>query len=79
MKILHFAFGGNADNFYLPHNHIPQSVAYTGTHDNDTTLSWFEQLDQHTKDYIYNYLGSNPSDIMPWPLIRAGLASVPYF
>ncbi len=41
MKILQFAFDNNPDNAYLPHNHIKNSIAYTGTHDNDTTVGWF--------------------------------------
>lgn len=74
MKILQFAFGGEADNPYLPHNHIADSVAYTGTHDNDTTLGWFTQADAKTQDHVRRYLGSSCDDI-PWPLIRATLAS----
>lgn len=76
MKVLQFAFDGDPKNFYLPPHHEFNSVVYTGTHDNDTTLSWYEQLDQHTQEYIYNYLGCNPNEAMPWPLIRAALASV---
>ena len=41
MKILQFAFGGDAGNPYLPHNHEYLSVAYTGTHDNDTSFGWY--------------------------------------
>ncbi len=76
MKILQFAFDGNPHNSYLPHNHEFNAVAYTGTHDNDTTLSWYRQQPEHTHHYIRNYLNSPPSDEMPWPLIRASLASV---
>lgn len=75
MKILQFAFGGNADNPYLPHNHVANSVVYTGTHDNDTTLGWFISLDDKTRAYVDEYLG-NPAEAMPWPLIRRAYASV---
>ncbi|MBI5451431.1 MAG: 4-alpha-glucanotransferase [Gammaproteobacteria bacterium] len=75
MKILHFAFGGNADNPYLPHAHVINSVVYTGTHDNDTTLGWFNGLPQPSRDYVLEYLGG-PQAPMPWPLISAALASV---
>ena len=75
MKILQFAFGGGADNPYLPHNHVPRSVVYTGTHDNDTTLGWYQQCDEAQRQAINDYLG-NPQEQMPWPLIRAALASV---
>jgi 4-alpha-glucanotransferase len=74
MKILQFAFDGNIHNPYLPHNHIPDSVVYTGTHDNDTTLSWFNALNEHDKKGIYEYLG-NTTEPMPWALIRCALAS----
>ena len=74
MKILQFAFDGNVDNPYLPHNHEHNTVVYTGTHDNDTTLSWFESLKEHERRGIYDYLG-NIQEPMPWALIRAALAS----
>jgi len=75
MKILHFAFDGGASNPYLPHNHSVNSVVYTGTHDNDTTLSWFEFLPEQQKSYLYEYLG-NPQQQMPWVLIQVAMASV---
>lgn len=75
MKILQFAFDGASDNPYLPHNHIPNSVVYTGTHDNDTTLGWFEGLSPDARARTLDYLGY-PTEPMPWPLIRAALASV---
>ena len=76
MKVLQFAFDGNPHNSYLPHNHEFNSVVYTGTHDNDTTLSWYQQLPEHDRHYLHNYLNTPPHDEMPWPLIRAALASV---
>jgi len=76
MKILQFAFDGNPHNSYLPHNHQFNSVVYTGTHDNDTTLSWYAHQASETHDYIRAYLNSPEDDAMPWPLIRAALASV---
>ena len=75
MKILQFAFEGGAQNPYLPHYHEPNSVVYTGTHDNDTTLGWFNGLRDDLKARVYEYLGM-PHQAMPWPLIRAALASV---
>ena len=75
MKILQFAFDGNANNPYLPHNHQIDSVVYTGTHDNDTSLAWFNSLEPHVKQYVYQYLG-NTSEVMPWALIRCALRSV---
>ena len=75
MKILQFAFGGDATNPYLPHNQTIDSVVYTGTHDNDTTLGWYESLPQGTRSHMVEYLG-HPAEPMPWPLIRSALASV---
>ncbi len=75
MKILQFAFDGNANNPYLPHNHERNMVAYTGTHDNDTTLSWYQSLAIDEKTRVNNYLG-NTQESMPWALNRCVLASV---
>ena len=75
MKILQFAFGDDASNPYLPHQHTKDSVSYTGTHDNNTTVGWFEELDDKTKTRIYEYLGGS-QEAIPWLLIRASLASV---
>ncbi|MCP4992463.1 MAG: 4-alpha-glucanotransferase [Gammaproteobacteria bacterium] len=74
MKILQFAFSGESDNPYLPYHHQENSVVYTGTHDNDTTLGWYRSLDDKLRQYVNEYLG-NPREIMPWPLIRMALAS----
>ena len=75
MLILQFAFDGDARNTYLPHNHQQLNVVYTGTHDNDTSLGWFESLDQAARARVTEYLGA-PGEPMPWPLVRATLASV---
>ncbi len=74
MKILHFAFGGDDSNPYLPHNHEEDSVVYTGTHDNDTTMGWFESSDEHVQQHALNILHAKAED-MPWALIEAALAS----
>jgi 4-alpha-glucanotransferase len=75
MKVLQFAFDSDAENPYLPHNHETDFVVYTGTHDNNTTVGWFGTLDGKQKDRIWDYLGG-PAEEMPWPLVRAALASV---
>jgi 4-alpha-glucanotransferase len=74
MKILQFAFSGGADNPYLPFHHTRDSVVYTGTHDNDTSLGWYRGLDDGTREFVDDYLGK-PREAMPWPLIRCALAS----
>ncbi len=75
MKILQFAFDGGPANPYLPHYHEQNCVVYTGTHDNDTTLGWYSDLDEAQRDYVMEYLG-RPGEPMPWPLITAAYASV---
>ncbi|MHB8347560.1 MAG: 4-alpha-glucanotransferase [Acidiferrobacterales bacterium] len=75
MRVLQFAFDGGPDNPYLPHRHEVNAVAYTGTHDNDTTLAWYGSLPADRQAYVMDYLGG-PGDAMPWPLMRAALESV---
>jgi len=74
MKILQFAFDSGPDNPYLPHQYSRNSVVYTGTHDNNTSLAWWQSLDTPSKQRIRAYLDSNCRE-MPWPLIRSALAS----
>ena len=78
MRILQFAFGGGPDNPYLPHNHTPDTVAYTGTHDNDTTLGWWESLGHPEQDHIRAYLrvGDEFNEEPHWHLTRPACSSV---
>jgi 4-alpha-glucanotransferase len=64
MKVLQFAFDGDAQNPYLPSLHGEQSVVYTGTHDNDTTLGWWESVDQATRERTRAHL-LDPTEPMP--------------
>ena len=75
MKILQFAFGGGPDNPYLPSNYLPNCVAYTGTHDNDTTLGWLDKLNDGERQKIGDYLG-HPQLPLHCALIHAALRSV---
>jgi 4-alpha-glucanotransferase len=76
MKVLQFAFGGGADNQFLPHRYTRDWVAYTGTHDNDTSVGWYEKTStQAERDYARRYLASDGSDIA-WEMIRAVWSSV---
>ncbi|MGZ4958343.1 MAG: 4-alpha-glucanotransferase [Methylomonas sp.] len=75
MKILQFAFDGHNDNPYLPMNYTQNCVVYTGTHDNDTTLGWFDSLSDFDKQRVYEYLG-RPNMPMPHVLIQAAMASI---
>ncbi len=74
MSVLHFAFD-KPDNAYLPHNLQPLTVLYPGSHDNDTTASWFALESEETRDYVRRYLRISGDEIA-WDLIRAGYQSV---
>ncbi len=79
MKILHFAFSDTSGkNPYLPHNHIENCIVYPGTHDNNTTIGWFEkELKANQKKALFEYLGHKFSGReLPWVLIRMAMASV---
>ncbi len=78
MKILQFAFDGDSANQYLPHNHEISSVVYTGTHDNDTSLGWYQSLDKSARLQLHEYLGFQEFDQldMPWVFNRMALSSV---
>lgn len=62
MKILQFAFSGEPDNPYLPHNIEPNSVVYTGTHDNDTTVGWHSSMDDYQREHIQAYFDENQAE-----------------
>ncbi|MEB3338559.1 MAG: 4-alpha-glucanotransferase [Leptolyngbyaceae bacterium] len=76
MKVLHFAFGSDSGNPFLPFNYPRNCLVYTGTHDNDTTLGWFHQLAPEEQESVVQYLGCNSSAGIHWDLIRLALASV---
>ena len=75
MRVLQFAFSGNPHDRYLPHNHEPDSVVYTGTHDNDTSAGWWTQAGETERHFARGYLATDGHD-MAWTLIRAACASV---
>ncbi len=76
MKILHFAFGGGPDNPYLPFIYPRNCVVYTGTHDNNTTVGWFNELSEGEKESVLRYLGALSSEGINWDLIRLAVGSV---
>ncbi len=83
MRILQFAFEGDAGNPFLPHNYEPDTVVYTGTHDNNTSAGWWAGASEHERTFARAYLGLDavPADAgdaaeIPWALIRAAWASV---
>ena len=56
MKVMQFGFDGDVNNPHLPHNYVKNCVAYTGTHDNDTTLGWLLSLDNATRQAALDYV-----------------------
>jgi len=75
MKILHFAFDDDPRNSFLPHNYTPNSVVYTGTHDNDTTIGWYSNAPEQDRHCLREYTRSD--GIEPnWELIRLAMLSV---
>jgi 4-alpha-glucanotransferase len=75
MRILQYGFSGDAKNRDLPHNYIQNTAAYTGTHDNETTLGWWNSIDKTQRDHCLKYLGANGSEIN-WDMMRAVYSSV---
>ncbi|MGF1567334.1 MAG: 4-alpha-glucanotransferase [Nodosilinea sp.] len=76
MKILQFAFGGDSTNPYLPTNYVHNCLVYTGTHDNDTTLGWFQQAGDNERECLQLYVGCLSPEGIHWTLIRLALMSV---
>jgi 4-alpha-glucanotransferase len=85
MRVLQFAFDGHNDNPHLPNNFTPNTVVYTGTHDNPTTRAWFEALPESARRSVWSYVGhpEGRTSEIAWELIRlawsskAGLAIAP--
>jgi 4-alpha-glucanotransferase len=76
MRVLQFAFANTAKNPFLPHNFNEQNtVVYTGTHDNDTTVGWYQNASEYEKDHVRRYLARDGRDIA-WDLIRLAWGSV---
>ena len=73
MKILQFAFDPYNDNPYLPYNYDENCVAYTGTHDNDTLIGWYQN--ETNKEFIRDYLNVATDEWVPAAMIRTVLAS----
>ncbi len=69
MRVLQFAFGNGETNHFLPHHYVANTVAYTGTHDNDTTLGWWSTAPHHVKSFAQQYLHIDGEDIC-WDMMR---------
>jgi 4-alpha-glucanotransferase len=76
MRVLQFGFSDRPSHNYLPHRYVSNTVVYTGTHDNDTTMGWWEHgVNETERQAVYIYLNPAPNDVV-WTLIRAASASV---
>lgn len=75
MKVLQFGFGDPGAHIYLPHKYEPNCVAYTGTHDNDTTPGWWKSASREERQHALEYFGP-AEDGMHWAFIRAAFSSV---
>lgn len=75
MKIFQFSFSSDPTDPFLPHNYPVNCVAYTGTHDNDTSIGWYQTAPETEQDFCRRYLGSDSAGI-PWEMIRAVWQSV---
>ena len=76
MKVMQFGFGDRGAHIYLPHLFTVDSVVYTGTHDNNTTVGWWDSdANENEKRWAIEYLG-NVDDGIHWAFIRAAFASV---
>jgi len=74
MRILQFAFGDPGAHIYLPHRYEPNTVVYTGTHDNDTTLGWWKNCSENERKFAGALLG-DASDGMNWSMVRLAQSS----
>ena len=75
MKVLEFAFSG-PDNAYLPHHYAPHCICYTGTHDNDTVLGWYDHATEQECAFAARYLGAKDRESTRQALLRLGQGSV---
>ena len=79
MKVLQFAFGGDGRHAYLPHNYTTSNCCvYTGTHDNDTALGWWQALPEAERRFAMAYLGvaAHADADAPWALVRTAWSSI---
>jgi 4-alpha-glucanotransferase len=78
MRIFQFAFGNGPSYAFLPHHYPLQCVVYTGTHDNDTALGWYQRVGDEEKDFYHRYMDRDGSRVS-WEMIRGAWSSVAVF
>lgn len=76
MKLLQFAFDHKIDSEFLPHHHTKNMVVYTGTHDNETTRTWFTHLNKEDRNFCLTYINHAGRKSEVDSLIKATLSSV---
>lgn len=74
MRVLEFAFSA-PDNAYLPQNYEENTICYTGTHDNDTAVGWYESAPQAERAFVEDYLGTSGAENVRRALLRMGQTS----
>ena len=75
MRILQFAFSDDANHSFLPHNYVENCCVYTGTHDNDTTLGWWQSATERERAFAAEYVGATDGEFH-WAMMRAASASI---
>lgn len=76
MKVLEFAFDGNRANEYLPHNYEKNCVVYSGTHDNETLIGYFDSLDKESFKFLKDYTGCHHKKNLADVIIKMAYQSV---
>ncbi|MBU1141505.1 MAG: 4-alpha-glucanotransferase, partial [Firmicutes bacterium] len=76
MKLLQFAFDSKEENDYIPHLYTKNIIAYTGTHDNQTTLTWFNKLPEKDLRYCLKYINHSGNQSKVDSLIKATLSCI---
>ena len=76
MKVLEFAFDSREESDYLPHNYDKNCVVYTGTHDNETIVEWYKNLNSEDRKLAIDYLNIDNEKDIHWKFIRLALSSV---
>jgi 4-alpha-glucanotransferase len=78
MRIFQFAFGSGPSYAFLPHHYPQQCVVYTGTHDNDTALGWYQRVTGEEKEFYHRYMDRDGRHVS-WEMIRGAWSSVAVF
>lgn len=78
MRIFQFAFGSGPAYAFLPHHYPVNCVVYTGTHDNDTALGWYQRVGGEEKQFYQRYMDRDGSRVS-WEMIRGAWSSVAVF